>query len=177
MLLHFILIKEGEIFNYFQVIEMNAAHQLDLHKHKQCISKAKNRFINRLGKMGKTVGINDEPVLHLLLSNHRAFSAYDITETLSKTGKRMQPIQIYRSLEKLMALGVVHRLSTKNGFVACYEDGKCTAGQFLICDKCDSVKEIDSEQLDREIKNSAQEQNFSVVSKNVEVLGFCDNCR
>ena len=156
---------------------MIATHQSDFHEHKQCILKAKTRFIDRLGKMGKTVGINDEPVLHLLLSNHGAFSAYDIAETLSKTGKRIQPIQIYRSLEKLMALGVVHRLSTKNGFVACYEDGKCTVGQFLICDKCDSVKEIDSELLDLEIKNSAQEQNFSIVSKNVEVLGLCHNCR
>jgi len=155
---------------------MIAAHHSNLHAHKKCILKAKTRFIDRLGKMGKTVGINDEPVLHLLLSNHRAFSAYDIAETLSKTGKRVQPIQIYRSLDKLMTLGVVHRLSTKNGFVACYEDGKCTAGQFLICDKCDSVKEIDSKQLDREINDSAQEHNFSIVGKNVEILGLCSNC-
>ena len=156
---------------------MIAAHHSDLHEHKQCISKAKTRFVDRLGEMGKTVGINDKPVLHLLLSNHRALSAYDIAEKLSKSGKRIQPIQIYRSLEKLIELGVVHRLSTKNGFIACYEDGKCTAGQFLICNKCDNVKEIDSELLDREIKDSAQKNNFSIKSKNVEVLGLCGNCR
>ena len=127
-------------------------------------------------QVGKSIGINDEPVLHLLLSNHRAFSAYDIAETLSKMGKRIQPIQIYRSLEKLMALDVVHRLSTKNSFVACYEDGKCSAGQFLICNKCNSVKEIDSRVLDREIQNSARENNFSIVSKNVEVQGLCREC-
>ena len=156
---------------------MIVAHHSDLHEHKQCISKAKTRFADRLGEMGKTVGINDKPVLNLLLSNHRAFSAYDIAEKLSKTGKRIQPVQIYRSLEKLIELGVVHRLSTKNGFIACYEDGKCTAGQFLICNKCDNVKEIDSKQLDREIKDSAQKNNFSIKSKNVEVLGLCGDCR
>jgi Fur family zinc uptake transcriptional regulator len=155
---------------------MNAAHHSNLHEHKQCISQAKSRFVGRLGEAGKTIGVNDEPVLHLLLSNHRAFNAYDIAETLSKTGKRIQPIQIYRSLEKLMALGVVHRLSTKNGFVACYKNSNCTAGQFLICTKCDSVKEIDNELLDDEIQNSAQKNNFSIVSKNVEVLGLCNNC-
>jgi Fur family zinc uptake transcriptional regulator len=154
---------------------VESAHA-NTHKHNHCVSKAKTRFIERMKQVGKSIGINDEPVLHLLLSNHRAFSAYDIAETLSKMGKRIQPIQIYRSLEKLMALGVVHRLSTKNGFVACYEDGKCTAGQFLICDKCKSVKEIDSQLLDREIQNSARENNFSIVSKNVEVQGLCREC-
>jgi Fur family zinc uptake transcriptional regulator len=154
---------------------VESAHA-NTHKHNHCVSKAKTRFIERMKQVGKSIGINDEPVLHLLLSNHRAFSAYDIAETLSKMGKRIQPIQIYRSLEKLMALDVVHRLSTKNSFVACYEDGKCTAGQFLICDKCNSVKEIDSQLLDREIQDSAREHNFTIVSKNVEVQGLCREC-
>ena len=147
------------------------------HRHNHCISKAKSRFIDRLKKMGKSIGRNDEPVLNLLLSNHRIFSAYDIAETISKVGKRVQPIQIYRSLEKLMALGLVHRLSTKNGFIACYEDGECVTGQFLICTECESVKEIDSQLLDKEIKGSAKKNNFSVASKSIEVLGLCGNCQ
>jgi Fur family zinc uptake transcriptional regulator len=76
-----------------------------------------------------------------------------------------------------MALGAVHRLSTKNRFVACYEDGNCTAGQFLICDKCDSVQEIDSKLLDKEIQDLAQKNNFSISRKSVEVQGLCNNCK
>ncbi len=147
------------------------------HRHNHCISKAKTRFIDRLKKMGKSIGRNDEPVLNLLLSNHRIFSAYDIAERISELGKRVQPIQIYRSLEKLMALGLVHRLSTKNGFIACYEDGECVTGQFLICTECESVKEIDSQLLDKEIKGSAKKNNFSVASKSIEVIGLCGNCQ
>ena len=145
------------------------------HRHNYCISKAKTRFIDRLKKMGKSIGRNDEPVLNLLLSNHRIFSAYDIAERISELGKRVQPIQIYRSLDKLMALGLVHRLSTKNGFIACYEDGECVTGQFLICTECESVKEIDSQLLDKEIKGSAKKNNYSVASKSIEVLGLCGN--
>ena len=147
------------------------------HRHNHCISKAKTRFIDQLKKMGKSIGRNDEPVLNLLLSNHRIFSAYDIAETISELGQRVQPIQIYRSLEKLMALGLVHRLSTKNGFIACYEDGECATGQFLICTECDSVREIDSQLLEKEIQGSAQENNFSIASKSIEVLGLCGNCQ
>ena len=162
---------------------MNAERQskqqgdLSSHRHNHCISKAKTRFIDQLKKMGKSIGRNDEPVLNLLLSNHRIFSAYDIAETISELGKRVQPIQIYRSLEKLMALGLVHRLSTKNGFIACYEDGECATGQFLICTECESVKEIDSQLINREISDSAQENSFSIANKSVEVLGLCSNCQ
>ena len=147
------------------------------HQHKHCVSKAKTRFVERLREMGKGVGRNDEPVLNLLLSNHRIFSAYDIAEKISEMGRRVQPIQIYRSLEKLMALGLVHRLSTRNGFIACYEDGECATGQFLICTECESVKEIDSELINREISDSAQENSFSIANKSVEVLGLCSNCQ
>ena len=147
------------------------------HLHSHCISKAKIRFVERLRDVGKGVGRNDEPVLNLLLSNHRIFSAYDIAEKISEMGKRVQPIQIYRSLEKLMALGLVHRLSTKNGFIACYEEGECATGQFLICTECESVKEIDSQLINREIHDSAQENSFSIGSKSIEVLGVCGNCQ
>ena len=102
------------------------------HEHNQCISRAKTRFVDRLRELGKSIGINDEPVLRLLPIKHRAFSAYNIAGTLSGSEKRIQPIQIYRSFEKLIALGVVHRIATKNSFIACFEVGKCKASQFLI---------------------------------------------
>ena len=147
------------------------------HQHSDCISKAKTRFLERLRDRGKAIGTNDEPVLNLLLSNHGIFSAYDIAEKISESGKRVRPIQIYRSLEKLINLGLVHRLSTMNGYIACFEDGECATGQFFICTECESVKEIDSQLLDREILGSAQENNFSIASKNIEVLGLCGHCQ
>ena len=116
-------------------------------------------------------------MLHLLLRNHQAFTAYDIAETISKPGKRVQPIQVYRSLEKLISLNVVHRIATVNGFIACYKEEKCAAGQFLICTKCENVTEMNNHLLEREIQNSARTNSFSILSKNVEVLGLCNDCQ
>ena len=147
------------------------------HKHDDCVSRAKSKFIERLQEMGKVVGKNDETVLKILLTDHRVFSAYDIAEKISHVGKRVQPIQVYRSLKKLINLGVVHKLATKNGFIACYDEGKCTFGQFLICNKCDSVQEIDNKPLNHQIHDSAQASNFTVTGKSVEVLGVCQNCQ
>ena len=147
------------------------------HKHGECISKAKSRFTQRLQEIGKSVGKNDEPILDLLLSDHRIFSAYDIVEKMYQAGKRIQAIQVYRALEKLIGMGVVHKISTKNGYIACYTDGKCAVGQFLICNKCESVQEIDSGLLNHEIHNTARANNFSIATKSVEMIGICGNCQ
>ena len=150
---------------------------LHQHQHKQCISKAKIRFNNRLKQHCKSIGTYDEPVMKLLLSNHRSLSAYDIADKVSKAGKRVQPVQIYRSLEKLMDLGVVHKISTKNSYIACYKEGECKTGQFLICTECESVKEIESSLLKNEIKASAEKNRFSITRQTIEVLGLCAKCQ
>ena len=150
---------------------------MGLNQHKQCVSKAKIRFNNRLKQYGQSIGTYDEPVMELLLSDHRCLSAYDIADKVSEAGKRVQPVQIYRSLEKLMNLGVVHRISTKNSYIACYEEGDCKTGQFLICTECKKVKEVESNLIENEITASAEKNRFSITSQTIEVLGLCTKCQ
>mgnify|MGYP003329566307 CR=1 FL=1 len=64
--------------------------------HNQGKSKAKIPGIDRLRELGGSIDNNNEPVTHLLLSKHRAFSAYDSARTVSAPGKRIQTIQRYR---------------------------------------------------------------------------------
>ena len=146
------------------------------HSHGSCISKAKSRFESYLKSKGKSLGRNDAPVFSLLLSNHRAFGAYEIVEQLSKMGKRVQAVQVYRSLEKLMELGAVHKLRTKNAFIACFEDEDCNSQQFFICDVCDDVSEIQSPTLDSSIQDAARKRHFSVKLPSIEILGVCSEC-
>lgn len=150
---------------------------MGLNQHKQCVSKAKIRFNNRLKQYGQSIGTYDEPVMELLLSDHRCLSAYDIADKVSEAGKRVQPVQIYRSLEKLMNLGVVHRISTKNSYIACYEEGDCKTGQFLICTECKKVKEVESNLIENEITASAEKNRFLITSQTIEVLGLCAKCQ
>ena len=150
---------------------------MGLNQHKQCVSKAKIRFNNRLKQLGQSIGTYDKPVMKLLLSDHRCLSAYDIADKVSEAGKRVQPVQIYRSLEKLMNLGVVHRISTKNSYIACYEEGDCKTGQFLICTECKKVKEVESNLIENEITASAEKNRFLITSQTIEVLGLCAKCQ
>ncbi len=146
-------------------------------KHTKCVSKAKARFYNRLKLHGKSMGSHDERVMNLLLSNHQYLSAYDIADKISNKGKRLQAVQVYRSLEKLIDLGVVHKISTKNSYMACFQEGECASGKFLICTQCESVKEIKNDLLETEIKASAEKNRFSIDKQTIEIVGLCSQCQ
>jgi Fur family zinc uptake transcriptional regulator len=118
---------------------------------------------------------NDEQVLRVLQGESRPLSAYDILARL-EAPKVKAPVQIYRSLHKLMRAGRVHRVESANGYVAC---GRCACdGQpgFLICKACGRVKEF-------EIDDSAPYQaaidaaGFTPQTISVEVFGLCRMCR
>ncbi|HSM41507.1 MAG TPA: transcriptional repressor, partial [Afifellaceae bacterium] len=57
-------------------------------------------------------------VFDTLLAADGPLSAYDILDRLRDKGFRA-PLQVYRALDKLLALGLVHRLESLNAFIAC----------------------------------------------------------
>ena len=57
-------------------------------------------------------------------------------------GPRPAPITVYRALEFLRENGLVHRIESRNAFVACVHNH--AAGDlvvFLICERCGAVGE------------------------------------
>ena len=58
-------------------------------------------------------------VLQALLSSHRPLGAYDVIELLARGHARPAPITIYRALDFLIEQGLVHRIVSRNAFLAC----------------------------------------------------------
>ena len=58
-------------------------------------------------------------VLEALLSSHRPLGAYEVIDQLATERARPAPITIYRALEFLMANGLVHRIESRNAYLAC----------------------------------------------------------
>ena len=90
-------------------------------------------------------------VLGVLYSTHRPLGAYDIADALAGQGRRkLAPITIYRALEFLMAEGLVHRLASRNAFIACpHQHAPQDLVAFLICEGCGGVDEMSSAPLGR----------------------------
>ena len=118
-------------------------------------------------------------VLEALLADHRPLGAYDIADRVSPpAGRRVAPISIYRALDFLVEHGFVHRLSTRNAFVACpHEHAADEVVAFLICEACGGVDEDGASSLQQAMAAVARSHSFSAQRQVVEITGLCEHCQ
>ena len=119
-------------------------------------------------------------VMNLLSKSKGPLSAYQILYDLKDHGLR-GPTQVYRVLDKLMELGLVHRLESMNAFVACQQE-KCheknkEINLFTICKICGSVQELLSNGLKNIVKSLSKDNNFLLKSSVLELNGVCSKCK
>lgn len=124
---------------------------------------------------------NQRLVFDALTSASCPLSAYTILDELRDQGFRA-PLQVYRALEKLLELGIVHRLETQNAFVACNHPGSDTheesddAVAFMICETCGTVAEIADKELANQLQGLAGTANFALNQSVIELRGKCVGC-
>jgi Fur family zinc uptake transcriptional regulator len=118
-------------------------------------------------------------VLDILHRVGRPLGAYELIEELAAgAGKRPAPISVYRALDFLLENGLVHRLASRNAFVACeHGHGAREPVAFLICESCGSVTEATSAELRHSLDALAEGAHFTARAKVIEVAGRCAACR
>ena len=104
--------------------------------------------------------------------------AYDMIDRLAtSTGKRPAPVSVYRALDFLVENGLVHRLASRNAFMACEHghDGHEPA-IFLICDDCGGVTEESSHTASTSLAAVATAAGFKTRAQVIELAGRCARC-
>ena len=132
----------------------------------------------QLSNKKETLTKNQEIVLNLLEKSNEPLKAYSILFNLSEHGMKA-PLQVYRALDKLMEIGKVHKIESKNAFVACI-NSNCTANSnaaFTICEECDVVSEIhNNNEILKNINYLANQEKFKLNKYNLELYITCKNC-
>lgn len=118
-----------------------------------------------------------EKVYEILLGKHGPMGAYELLDALKETESSAKPATVYRALDFLLEFGFIHRLESTNAFVACYHFGCTHPVQFLICDSCGDVAEIQSQGLQATLDKQAQEHGFVVSTQTIEAHGLCADCQ
>ena len=121
---------------------------------------------------------NQQTVLDILESASEPLKAYTILFDIQKKGIK-SPLQVYRALDKLIEIGKVHKIESRNSYVACKHEG-CnakTSTSFLICENCDSVTELTRNNLISYFSKQAEKNNFNYKKHNLEIFGLCENCK
>ncbi|MCP4185379.1 MAG: transcriptional repressor [Hyphomicrobiales bacterium] len=155
---------------------MNSIFPKPKHAHKSCVARLNSRVAKIANESGKKFGANQLLVLNALIEDHKAISAYEIVERIVRTNGRLQPVQVYRALDGLLKLGLVHRLRSKNAYVACNNFDICEAPQLFYCSSCEQVAEISGGALPQHIARIAQENSFKLDHGLVELIGQCSEC-
>ena len=102
------------------------------------VSLALDAAHNRIVSAGQRMTAPRRRVLELLLMSGRPVKAYDLVAAYYPNGRVATPATIYRALEFLAGLGLVHRLSSSKCYVACTLGMAAHPAAFLICDCCGS---------------------------------------
>ena len=118
-----------------------------------------------------------EKVYELMLDKHGPMGAYELLDSLKETESSAKPATVYRALDFLLDFGLIHRLESTNAFVACYHFGCHHPVQFLICDSCGDVSEIQSEGLKETLDNQAKQHGFKISKQTIEAHGLCAECQ
>jgi len=117
-------------------------------------------------------------VLEALAAHHRPLGAYEIIDRLAGDGPRRAPITVYRALDFLLANGLVHRIESRNAFIACLnEHGASEIVVFLICERCGAVGEGPSAAVADTLKAAAKAAGFVPRAPVIEIAGICAHCR
>ena len=147
------------------------------HDHAACIDAALASAESLCKASGARLTPLRRRVLELVWQSHRPALAYDLLDRLRDERGRVAPPTVYRALEFLMQQGLVHRLESLNAFVGCAMPEREHAGQFLICERCHTVAEMNDPEIGTLIARRARARGYEPRRQTVEVRGRCRGCR
>ncbi len=116
-------------------------------------------------------------VLKLILDAPGPLTAYQLLDQLKAIRRSAVPPTVYRALDFLIENGLVHKIEQLNAFIPCsdtHHDHQDV--QFLICDTCGTVAEIEDRAIARALAKAAEKQGFLRSKAVVELDGTCAAC-
>ena len=112
-----------------------------------------------------------------LLTSDRPCSAYELIALLEKRqDRKIAPLTVYRHLDFLVRVGLVHRLETTQSYIPCDHPEHSHESQYLLCSNCGHVDEIESKRLGSLLDKIADQHGFQPENAVVEVKGLCGTC-
>ena len=148
------------------------------HDHDRCTADALSHAEMLCTERARRLTPIRRQVLELLLQSHKPLGAYEIIDRAAAAGSRPAPITVYRALDFLRDNGLVHRIESRNAFIACVNNH--ASGDpvvFLICERCGEVGESASAAVAEQIKSAARAAGFTPKSPVIEISGICTHCR
>ena len=141
------------------------------------------RFANiKCETSGKKLTEKRQQVLEILLHANKPLSAYELTDQFNKVmDVPILAMSVYRILDVLESVNLVHRLKSENKFMACshaYDGCQHQLSMFLICASCNKVTEMnDDNDKVKALFEHLELTGFSPAGSQLEISGLCCQCK
>jgi Fur family zinc uptake transcriptional regulator len=147
------------------------------HDHRKCVHTALSTAEAMCKARGEKLTPVRKRVLELVWASHRPVGAYALLDSLRADGRSGAPPTVYRALEFLLHNGFVHRIESRNAFIACpFQHGRDDLVVFMICERCGGVDEAVSDDPRAALTRLAERQGFTPHARVLELAGRCAHC-
>lgn len=116
-------------------------------------------------------------VITLMAKAQGAISAYELLDQLKLIEAKAKPPTVYRALDFFIEQGFIHKIESTNHYILCHHvDAPSHTSILLICKKCHRVQEQQATDIEAQLQNLANGQQFTLQHSIVEVHGICRDC-
>lgn len=159
-----------------RIVAHSAPSALDQTSLQRALEEAQTRA----EAVGERFTVPRQRVLRLLLEAGRPLKAYDVIAATGRDGTQANPPTVYRALEFLTRLGLVHRIESDASYVVCshsgHEHGHGHTPLMMVCDRCGTVAETPLDDIHAVARQAAAAKGFVLERLVVEGRGLCAAC-
>ncbi|HEY6731596.1 MAG TPA: Fur family transcriptional regulator [Solirubrobacterales bacterium] len=131
------------------------------------------RAKTRLNEAGFRSGAARRRVIELLDGEQCAVTALEIDRRLPSVGRA----SVYRTLEQLEQLELVHRVDVGGEVVAFERNDPSQHHHHIVCARCGRLLPFEDSGLERAIHAVGEKVEFEIVSHDVLLRGICPDCK
>lgn len=151
---------------------------LNCNDHTDCIADALEKADLLCQQAGARLTRTRRRILALVWQSHQPRKAYDILTQLAGEDQKesrppSKPPTVYRALDFLQEMGLVHKVDSLNAYIGC--SGQ-QAHQYLVCQSCGDVADLHDRALAETLARKAGEAGFRVSTPVIEIKGQCERC-
>ncbi len=112
-----------------------------------------------------------------MLASKKPVSAYELIALLEERQQRKSaPLTVYRHLDFLIRVGLVHRIESTQSYSTCDHPEHAHESGYLLCSSCGDADEVESKSLESMLREIADQRGFKPENATIEIKGVCRSC-
>lgn len=135
-----------------------------------------NDWVNKLSQSGYRVTAPRRGIMEIFLASKQALDPVTIFDTVRQKYPGVGLVTVYRTLDKLEALGLIQRVHQPEG---CHMYLRSPQGHehLLICSRCKSAIYVSGDDLNDLVDKVEQVTGYRVAEHWLQFWGLCPECK